>query len=364
MEERAKEADGLLGLFSDPYCKALVSQSERWAAYWQDPGGRTGFLVPIEVSKVSEWPAHVRPLKWLSLVDLDESEALRQLLDFLEPPHGPSEKPVFPGGMRKPEPGPSPFTEGSEPLGSRPPSFPVSRTVDGLQPPSAPISTPIAALAPAIRCIDDYEPRPVIFGREDEFETIVGALLAGKTALVAGGPGMGKTAVATAALFDPRIIAHFGRRRVFASLETATEPRAILAKLVETIGLPPTGDEVSLLRILEANAAERPLAAILDNVETVFDADRGGADRLLNLVAHLSGLSLAVTIRGVAPRFQARFPSTICRSSPPRLRATPSSRWQAPRSQAIRICHISWKPWMVMRFRFASSRLRPSDCLR
>src|SRR5690349_19826322 len=116
-----------------------------------------------------------------------------------------------------------------------------------------------------IRCIDDYEPKQTIFGRDNEIETIVDALLTGETVLVAGGPGMGKTAVATAALHDPRVEAHFTRRRVFASLETATEPRAILAKLVETLGLPPTGDDVALLRILEASATEQAIAAILDN---------------------------------------------------------------------------------------------------
>ena len=39
MEEKLNEADRLLGVFSDAYCDALYSQSERWAAYWQDPGG-------------------------------------------------------------------------------------------------------------------------------------------------------------------------------------------------------------------------------------------------------------------------------------------------------------------------------------
>jgi len=110
-------------------------------------------------------------------------------------------------------------------------------------------------------------------GRDDNSElfTIVGALLAAKTVLVAGGPGMGKTAVATAALYDPRVATRFGRRRIFASLETATEPRTILAKLVEALGLPPTGDDATLLRIVEGNAAEQPFTAILDNAETVFD---------------------------------------------------------------------------------------------
>jgi len=152
-----------------------------------------------------------------------------------------------------------------------------------------------------IQCINEHEPKPELFGRDMELDTVVQALLARRLALIAGGPGMGKTAVATAALYDPRVVAHFGRRRVFASLETATEPRAILAKLVDSLGLPSTGDEVSLLRIIEIAAAERPLAAILDNVETVFENDSGEAERLLNLVAALNGLSLVVTIRGVPP---------------------------------------------------------------
>src|ERR1044072_6748158 len=59
MEQRFKQADRLIGVFSDLYCKAAFSQSERWAAYWKDPRGRDGFFVPIEVRRVSEWPAIV-----------------------------------------------------------------------------------------------------------------------------------------------------------------------------------------------------------------------------------------------------------------------------------------------------------------
>ena len=192
------------------------------------------------------------------------------------------------------------FVDGSEPLGSIPPSFPASTLIDKELPePHTPITQPRINLN--LRCIDDHEPKPQIFGRDDEVETIVNALLEDKTVLVAGGPGMGKTAVTTVAFYDPRIVAQFGRRRVFASLEAATEGRAILAKLVDALGLPPTGDEVSLLRVLETNAAEEPFAAILDNAETVLDTDRSAAERLLKLTAQIRGLSLAVTIRGVAP---------------------------------------------------------------
>lgn len=63
----------------------------------------------------------------------------------------------------------------------------------------------------AIRCVDQHEPRPELFGRDDEIARVVDAMLADRPAVIAGGPGMGKTAVATAALYDPRIVSRFGR---------------------------------------------------------------------------------------------------------------------------------------------------------
>ena len=302
MEDRLSQANRLIGVFSDAYCKAIYSQSERWAASWEDPDGKNGFLVPIQVSAVSKWPPFVKPLNRLSLIGLEETQAAKDLIGFLEPRTPPSEKPPFPGSSFNAHSKTALFTEGSEPLGSKPPSFPAQPPIEGKSTDTDVLNTSLV-IDPnlSIRCIDDHEPKPQIFGRDDEVETIVNALLEDKTILVAGGPGMGKTAVAIVAFYHPRIAAHFGRRRVFASLETAIEPRAILTKLVETLGLTPTGDEVSLLRIIEASAAERPFAAILDNAETIFDADRGASERLLNLVGQIRGLSLVVTIRGVAP---------------------------------------------------------------
>jgi hypothetical protein len=301
MEQRFKEADRLIGVFSDKYCEAAFSQSERWAAYWKDPRGRSGFFVPVEVRRVGEWPAFVDSLKRLSLLNLDETEASRQLITFLQPAQSPTEKPAFPGNAVDATSSQTPFTAGSEPLGSKPPIFPLVSSTEKQAAGGVTHITSIADLDTIVRCINDHEPKPEIFGRDDVIETIVDALLNGQTTLIAGGPGMGKTAVATAALYDQRVVSHFGRRRVFASLETATESRAILVKLVETLGSPPTGDEISLFRIIEAAAAETPLAAILDNAETVFDADRPATERLLRLLAQVRGLSLAVTIRGVAP---------------------------------------------------------------
>jgi hypothetical protein len=100
MDESIEAADRLLGVFTDAYVKALYSSSERWAAYWDDPQGRKGFLVPVEVEPVAQWPPTTRALKRLSLVGLSEAEAERALLEFLPSPSPPSDRPVFPGGSQ------------------------------------------------------------------------------------------------------------------------------------------------------------------------------------------------------------------------------------------------------------------------
>lgn len=167
--------------------------------------------------------------------------------------------------------------------------------------PETPAPPPPAIQAPRIVPIDRVEPKPEIFGRDEELKTLVAAVSDRRLAIVAGGPGMGKTAVAAAAFYDPAIVSRFGPRRVFASLETATEARALLTELVGALGLPATGDDATLLRLLEQQCAEQPLAAILDNAETAFESSRAEGERLLRLMSQIDGLHLLVTIRGVAP---------------------------------------------------------------
>lgn len=167
--------------------------------------------------------------------------------------------------------------------------------------PETPAPSAPAIQAPRIIPIDRVEPKPEIFGRDVELKTLVRAVLDRKLAIVAGGPGMGKTAVAAAAFYDPDIVSRFGSRRVFVSMETATEARALLTELVGALGLPATGDDATLLRLLAQQCAEQAVAAILDNAETAFESSRGEAERLLRLLSQIEGLHLLVTIRGVVP---------------------------------------------------------------
>jgi tetratricopeptide (TPR) repeat protein len=125
MERRVKEADRLVGVFSDRYIDPVYSKSERTAAFWSDPIGRKGFLIPIEVSRVSEWPRFVAPLKRLSLVGFDQDAARTALIGFLETPVPPKEAPKFPGARPEPRTAEAAaFAKGGETLSSKEPLFP------------------------------------------------------------------------------------------------------------------------------------------------------------------------------------------------------------------------------------------------
>jgi tetratricopeptide (TPR) repeat protein len=169
----------------------------------------------------------------------------------------------------------------------------------------AAVGTLLPAAEPEVRCIDWEWPKPDAFGREDEIEKVARALVEGRPAVIAGGPGMGKTTVAVAAMYEPEVRARFGRRRVFATVEDAPEPRAFLAKLALALGLPATGDEASLLRAIENACAVAPVAAILDNAETALDPDQSEGQRILRLLAQVPNLSLAVTMREIPVRLRA-----------------------------------------------------------
>lgn len=160
----------------------------------------------------------------------------------------------------------------------------------------------LAAAEPEVRCIDYEWPKPDAFGREDEIGKVARALIEGRPAVIAGGPGIGKTTVAVAAMYEPEVKARFGRRRVFATVEDAPEPRAFLAKLALALGLPAAGDEASLLRAIENACAVAPVAAILDNAETALDADQPEGQRILRLLGQVPNLSLAATVRGTPVR--------------------------------------------------------------
>ena len=163
-----------------------------------------------------------------------------------------------------------------------------------------------------LRTIDRHVPRGACFGRKREIERIISALLDGQTPIaIGGGPGIGKTTIAVEALYDPRITAKFQTRRVFVSLERATEPYKILVELAGALGLDSKGSESDLLAEIGKLCAANPVAAILDNCETPHTADAAETERILRLLGHIGGLALIVTARESRPPSNRRCRSTI-----------------------------------------------------
>lgn len=152
-----------------------------------------------------------------------------------------------------------------------------------------------------IRAIDDYQPRPQIFGRADEVKRIVNNILNGVHTIVAGAPGMGKTALATEVCYRDEVVAKYGRRRIFVSLDEVEDARSIAVQIVDALGLQPTGDVPTLLHQIAGAVADAPFVIVIDNAEAVFEENFEEAERVLRLIAQRPQICIVLTLRGTAP---------------------------------------------------------------
>jgi tetratricopeptide (TPR) repeat protein len=144
-----------------------------------------------------------------------------------------------------------------------------------------------AALPPAGYCI----------GREREIEEVVSAILEDRPRPLPllGGPGMGKTTIALAALHDKRIATRFGARRWFVRCDGVKSRAELAAAIATTLGLQisPAVEEA-----VKTSLAGGPGVLVVDNAETPLDADESDVEKLLAIIAAIESLALIVTIRG------------------------------------------------------------------
>ena len=139
--------------------------------------------------------------------------------------------------------------------------------------------------------------RPDCFGRDKEREALAAHLVSGDAhpALLLGGPGIGKSTLALAALHDERVAARFGARRWFVRCDAAKSRSDVAAALALALGLPLSpGVDVAVLTALAA----APAALVLDNLETPWEADAQPVEDLLSRLAGAPGLAFAATLRG------------------------------------------------------------------
>lgn len=163
---------------------------------------------------------------------------------------------------------------------------------------------PIVEFCPRTSLTPNIPPFPhLYFGRASETEAVVDRLVGqdSRPAYVAvlGGPGIGKTSLAAAALHSPAVVARFAARRYFVSCDTIADQTTVMSALCGAFGIVASTRrraETALSRVL----AGAPSLLILDNFETAWEADasRQDAEATLAFLGEIDGLSLIVTLRG------------------------------------------------------------------
>lgn len=143
---------------------------------------------------------------------------------------------------------------------------------------------------------------PLIYGRRNEIDNIsqVVALESSPRVAILGGPGIGKTTLATAVLHDPSVEARFGANRFF--VDCSGSPGGspdCFSVICNAFGIVPTEQKVAekqLKGMLQTGAT----LLVLDNFETMWEeeASRPSCETVLQLLADVEQLALIVTLRG------------------------------------------------------------------
>ncbi len=145
-------------------------------------------------------------------------------------------------------------------------------------------------------------------GRDSEKQRLVALILAPGRGpiIVSGGPGIGKSTLARAAAHDLAVCRRFGERRIFVLLDAARSGTALLASVAQSLELDADGSTDAILDRIAALVANDPLLAILDNLETPWEAESGQTQRLVDQLGAIPRLTLIVTVRGGIPLLQRR----------------------------------------------------------
>ena len=161
----------------------------------------------------------------------------------------------------------------------------------------------LAKLAPQPIVPSSFPPDPKMIGRKDRLDELVNAILQGdRPIVVPGALGMGKTTLAVAAAYDPRVIERFSKsRRFFVNLEPAPDADGLLRRLAADFGFPRSGAAPEVEARIAGACAHASTLAILDNLETPWRKDRAATEALLGRLAAIEGLRLVITVRGETP---------------------------------------------------------------
>ena len=141
---------------------------------------------------------------------------------------------------------------------------------------------------------------PNLVGRDAEVGALVEAWLAvpPEPVAVLGAPGIGKSTICLAALYDQQVQERFGNRRWFVRCDGARSAEAVLSGMAAELGVAGDGSPDSVVdevvTVLNAGLA----VVVLDNFETPWTADPLPTEELLRTIAAVPQVGMAVSSRG------------------------------------------------------------------
>lgn len=117
---------------------------------------------------------------------------------------------------------------------------------------------------------------------------------------ILGMGGIGKTALATAALYDPSVMEKYPHRH-FVSCESASNAAALLILIGSHLGIEPSPSLTKVITRYFSDSA--PSILVLDNFETPWESPetRSDVEEFLSLLAGIPHLALLVSMSHSSP---------------------------------------------------------------
>lgn len=101
MDEAANSCDRTIMVMSRSYLTSLYAKPEWAQSFAKDPLGSERLVIPVRVESC-DFSGILKPVAWINLVDCEESDAIKKLLEGVTVRRNkPLERPVFPGEQRE-----------------------------------------------------------------------------------------------------------------------------------------------------------------------------------------------------------------------------------------------------------------------